>query len=587
MSPEQTLNAQSLRVFWRRVRPFIGLERWRYGSGLVFELLTLSATLALPQVIRIVVDDGLESRSLDTVRPWLMAMAGLVIVQSGATFMRTHLLEVAAQRVASVLRRRIFSRLIHNELGFFDDVTTGELTGRLTGDVAQLAITLRTLAPELIHFGLMGLIAGGLMFYTAPMLSGLVLIVGPAVWLGSSLLGRFMRRQSTRVQTRSSRLASSQIETIAGIQTVRVYNQEDATLETYGGYEDDLVSAATLQARAHALMQGYTNLLGEGSVVLGLWLGIILIIGGNLTMGALVTFILYATMVMRAIRNTSHAVVEVMRAQGATERIFDLSERISQMPAQDGVIPEAAVGHVQLENVHFTYPTRPDAAALHGIDLEIPRGEVMALVGSSGSGKSTIAKLIARLYDPDSGSVKLDGVDLRELDSEWLRRQVTLVPAEATLFACSLADNIRYGRRDASDKEVEEAARIAHAADFIEELPEAYETDVGDSGRLFSSGQRQRIAIARAILRDPKILILDEATAALDSAGEALVKDSLRKMADRPTVIMVSHRLSTILDADRVVLVRDGVIVGQGTHEELLESSEFYRDLLENQLAND
>jgi ATP-binding cassette subfamily B protein len=304
-------------------------------------------------------------------------------------------------------------------------------------------------------------------------------------------------------------------------------------------------------------------------------------------MGALVTFILYATMVMRAIRNTSHAVVEVMRAQGATERIFDLSERISQMPAQDGVIPEAAVGHVQLENVHFTYPTRPDAAALHGIDLEIPRGEVMALVGSSGSGKSTIAKLIARLYDPDSGSVKLDGVDLRELDSEWLRRQVTLVPAEATLFACSLADNIRYGRRDASDKEVEEAARIAHAADFIEELPEAYETDVGDSGRLFSSGQRQRIAIARAILRDPKILILDEATAALDSAGEALVKDSLRKMADRPTVIMVSHRLSTILDADRVVLVRDGVIVGQGTHEELLESSEFYRDLLENQLAND
>jgi ABC-type multidrug transport system fused ATPase/permease subunit len=587
MSAEQTLRVQSFGVFWGRIRPVIGVERWRFIGGLFFELLSLGATVSLPQLIRIIVDDGLTTGSMDVVRPWLMLMVGLVVVQSGATFMRTHLLEVAAQRVASALRRRIFKKLINHELGFFDDVTTGELTARMSGDIAQLVITLRTLAPELIHFGLMGLIAGGLMIYTAPMLSGLVLLVGPAVWLGSSLLGRFMRRQSTQVQTRSSHLTARQIETISGIQTVRVYNQENATLETYAGYEDELVGALTTQARAHALMQGYTNLLGEGAVVLGMWLGGMMIVGGTLTTGSLVTFILYATMVMRAIRNTSHAVVEVMRAQGATERIFELSERESRMPPQIGTIPSNSTGGVQLEDVHFTYPTRPDAAALHGINLDIPSGEVIALVGSSGSGKSTIAKLIARLYDPDSGKVMFDGVDLRELDTEWLRKQVTLVPAEATLFACSLADNICYGRPDATASEVEEAAKIAHAAEFIEQLPEGYETNVGDSGRLFSSGQRQRIAIARAILRAPRVLILDEATAALDSAGEALVKESLRKMANQTTVIMVSHRLSTILDADRIVLVRDGRLVGDGTHIELLATSNFYRDLVENQLASE
>jgi ATP-binding cassette subfamily B protein len=289
---------------------------------------------------------------------------------------------------------------------------------------------------------------------------------------------------------------------------------------------------------------------------------------------------------MRSVRTLAHSAAEILRAQGATARAFELGERASQMTYGD-LAPETCRGELRLQGVHFAYPTRPDAAALHGIDLSIPRGEVLALVGASGSGKSTIAKLIARLYDPASGSVTLDGHDLREYQNSWLRSQITLVPAEATLFGCSVAENIRYGRRDASDDEVYRAASVANADAFVRELPEGYETEVGDSGRLFSSGQRQRIAIARAVLRRPRVLILDEATAALDAQGEAIVKDSLRKIEDAPTIIIVSHRLSTIVDADRVVMVKGGVIVAEGTHAQLLQRSSDYQDLVENQLVGE
>jgi ATP-binding cassette subfamily B protein len=290
---------------------------------------------------------------------------------------------------------------------------------------------------------------------------------------------------------------------------------------------------------------------------------------------------------MRSVRSIAHAGAEVLRAQGATERAFELGERQSVVMQDGERAPDHCRGVIGLEDVHFSYPSRPDSAAVHGVSLAIPRGEVLALVGASGSGKSTIAKLIARLYDPAEGRVTLDGHDLREYDNAWLREQITLVPAEATLFGCSVADNIRYGRMDASDEEVRVAATVSHAAEFVSELPEGFETDVGDSGRLFSSGQRQRIAIARAVLRRPKVLILDEATAALDTQGEALVKESLRKLPDGPTIIIVSHRLSTIVDADRVLMIKEGVVVGEGTHSELLDSSTDYQDLVENQLVGE
>jgi ATP-binding cassette subfamily B protein len=276
---------------------------------------------------------------------------------------------------------------------------------------------------------------------------------------------------------------------------------------------------------------------------------------------------------------------DVMRAQGGTAFILRLSERPSAMPIEGGFEPTRVEGVMALEDVHFAYPTRPGEAALAGVDLVIQPGEIVALVGASGSGKSTIACLLARLYDPDQGRVTFDGADLRDLDPAWLREQVTLVPAEATLFARSIADNIRYGRPDASEGEVLEAARVSHAEEFVGRFADGYETASGDRGLRFSNGQRQRLAIARAVLRRPRVLILDEATAALDSEGEALVKEALRKLPDHPSLVIVAHRLSTVVDVDRVVLVRQGRVAACGTHDELLRGSDAYRDLVENQLV--
>ena len=380
---------------------------------------------------------------------------------------------------------------------------------------------------------------------------------------------------------------SSVIEVLNGILTVRVYHQESKASESYDLSADELIDATRQQVHGHSLLRSFTELLSEGAVVLAIFVGAVLISGQNLTAGALVTFILYATLVMRSSRNVANFGAEVLRAQGATQRIFELGERESRMPYIGGATPDEVHGAVEVEQVSFSYPTRPDAAALHGIQMKIASGEVVSLVGSSGCGKSTVAKLIARLYEPDSGRVLLDGRDLSTLDTEWLRERITLVPAEATLFSCSVADNIRYGKPEASDLEVAAAAKVAHADSFIGELSEGYETTVGDSGRLFSSGQRQRIAIARAVLRNPAVLILDEATAALDSKGEALVKDSLRQLPSKPTIIIVSHRLSTIVDTDRVIAIQDGVVIAEGNHDDLMSRSDYYRDFVREQLVSE
>ena len=587
MAEEGLPDARSLRVFWRRLQPFLAERRGTYIGGILFDLLTLSTTLAYPQMIRIVVDRGIQKGDMGEVNYWVTIMVGLLLVQSVATYYRNYLLEIGAQQVSAAIRGWVFGRVINHELGFFDEQNTGDLTARLVGDVSQLGYTLQLLAPQLIHFGLMGVCAAGLMIYTSPPLAAVVIVIGPIIWFGSSRLGKLLRAQATEVQSRTASLMSSVIEVLNGILTVRVYHQESKASESYDLSADELIAATRQQVRGHSLLRSFTELLSEGAVVLAIFVGAVLISGQNLTAGALVTFILYATLVMRSSRNVANAGAEVLRAQGATQRIFELGERESRTPYIGGATPDEVHGVVEVERVSFSYPTRPDAAALHGIQMKIASGEVVSLVGSSGCGKSTVAKLIARLYEPDSGRVLLDGRDLSTLDTEWLRERITLVPAEATLFSCSVADNIRYGKPEASNLEVAAAAKVAHADGFIGELSEGYETTVGDSGRLFSSGQRQRIAIARAVLRNPAVLILDEATAALDSKGEAVVKESLRQLPSKPTIIIVSHRLSTIVDTDRVIAIQEGVVIAEGNHDDLMSRSDYYRDFVREQLVSE
>ena len=584
---EERPSASDLRVFWRRIKPFMAAHKGRYLLALFFMVLTLGSTVLYPQLIRIVVDEAIESGSMAEVNQLILIMAGVLVVQAIAGYAGAYVLEMTAMRVLIGLKTWLFGRVMRQELGFFDQYSTGELIARLEGDVAQLAQTIKQIGPELMHFSLLGIVAMGLMVYTSPQLAGVVLVVGPLLLWGSAAIGRTLRRQAVGLQTRYAQVSQTGIEMLDGIQTVRVYNKEQDSVDRYATASAGVLDVAKPTTKTHARLHSFTNLFSEGAILIALWLGALLIFGDSLTKGSLVSFALYAAMVMRSARNISHSGAEIMRAQGATARIFEVGDRVPQMRFDGDVAPADVKGEVSLVDVHFHYPTRPESAALHGINLSISPGERLALVGSSGSGKSTIAKLVARLYDPESGAVYLDGNDLRDLDQAWLRSMVTLVPAEATLFEGTVADNIRYGRPDATDEEVLEAARVASVTAFIDELPDGFETEVGDSGRLFSSGQRQRIAIARAVLRRPRILILDEATAALDTETEAVVKESLYALPDRPTVVLVSHRLSTIVDVERVVVINAGRIEAMGTHDDLLASSSVYRELVEDQLVTD
>lgn len=585
MDEERKLTRSDLATFLRRIAPFLRQQRGLYVWGGFFELLTLGTALLWPQLIRTIIDEGVQMQNMDRVNGLCMLMGIVLLLQAAGVYAKTYVLDVASQRATTQIRRWLLGRMIVQEPAFFDQQNTGDLLSRVNTDAGRMNYTLREVGPELLHFTLLGSVAIGLMFWTSWVLSVVVLMVGPLIWGGTVLLGRRLRNEASRVVDAQSRMNRVGLETLSSYRTIRLYNQEEGELERFRVSTDALDAVRRREAKAVSQRDALSGFFSEGAVLLAIWVGGSLILRGSITPGAVVTFILYAAMVMRSLRNLTRIGTEVLRAEGATQRIFGIGEREPELPVAGGRAPEKVEGSLALDGVSFAYESRPDATALHAIDLVIPRGEVLALVGASGSGKSTITALIARLYDPDSGTVRFDGRDLRELDPAWLREQVTLVPAEATLFARSVADNIRFGCRDASDHEVEEAARTANADGFIRELPEGYQTDVGERGQLLSSGQRQRIAIARAVLRGPRVLILDEATAALDGEGEAIVKESLRKLPGNRTLIIVSHRLSTVADVDRVVLVEGGRIVAMGTHDELLAGSVPYRKLVEEQLV--
>jgi ABC-type multidrug transport system fused ATPase/permease subunit len=573
------------KLFWRRVGDCLKQEKRLYVPGIVFVLLSLGSAMFYPQLVRVIIDQGIQGGRMDRINELAMIMAGVLVVQAGSTFLYNYCFQLAATYAVCNLKRQLFGNLLLQEVAFYDVHSAGELSSRLQSDVGALGHLISHQIPEGIRFTLMGLIGAVLMVYMSPMLALVIFLAAPLIWVGTQVLANLQRTQSGRVATADAKLGDTAHEVLAAIRTVRVYHQEKAEHQRYAERLRQVLKVTRQRIVSSSVLEAFTDLAAESAVVVGIWVGGVLIVNGTLTAGALVTFLLYAGMVVRSLRNMSRFSAEIMRAQGGTSFVLQLSERRTAMPVEGGLEPTQVRGVVALEGVHFAYPSRPEEAALAGIDLVIEPGQTVALVGASGSGKSTIASLIARLYDPDRGRVSFDGIDLRELDPAWLRQQVTLVPADATLFARSIAENIRYGRPEASEREVIEAARIAHAEEFVERFAEGYDTASGDRGLRFSNGQRQRLAIARAVLRRPRVLILDEATAALDSEGEELVKGALRKLPDHPSLVIVAHRLSTVVDVDRVILIQHGKVAAVGSHEELLRNSDAYRDLVENQLV--
>jgi len=560
-------------------------QRRTYAIGTIFVAIGIAAALAYPQIIRLMIDEGILGGHLDRINGLGLLMAALLASEAVATLLRNYLFNLAAERMAADLQQRAFEHLLTEDIAFFDSRTTGELTSRLAAAVPSLQRVFGDELADALRNVLWGVGGTVLLFYTSPRLSAIVLLSVPPIVIASSLLGRQVKRDTAAMQHAYAECGTIAEEAIGGIRTVRAFVQESAEAARHRRAIAAAVAIAKRKILATSAASSIAFLTGEGAAVLAIWIGGRLIVGGSLTAGALISFILYAFLVARGFRNASEFWNDASRAIGATEWIVALLGRTPAMPLQGGERPGRMAGHVTFDRVDFSYPARPDVAAVRDVNVRVAPGETIAFVGRSGSGKSTLLALLLRFYDPDRGRILLDGVDLRHIDPSWLRARIGVVLQDPVLFSRSIAANIRYGQPGATDDEVRAAAAIAHVEEFVARLPEGYATPIGDRGVQLSGGQRQRLAIARAVLRRPPVLMLDEATSALDAESESLVQDALRALDYRPTTLIVAHRLSTVVNVDRVIVLDRGRIVAEGSHEYLLQTCEFYRQLVETQLV--
>jgi len=573
----------------RRLWPQVWSERRLFLPGAVLVILSIGTTLAYPQVIRIIVDEGIQGGDLSIVTTLAGLMAGIVVVDAAATWLFSYCFHYGARRIVASLRRRMHESLLSQELAFFDRESSGELIARLMSDVYQIYLLLAVRLSDALRFSVI-LVAGvGLVIYTSPLLAAVVAGVWPVIAYGTSKLGDVSRRAGRGMQDSESKVSRTALEAYAGIRTVRAFGQEAAERDRFQRVTSAHLAKARRGVMAVGYVEGFTKLASEAALVIGIFVGGRLIVQGQLSAGALVSFILYAGLVVRSTRNLSSFAAELARNAGTSHRVFRYIDRPTRMPIDGGRRPDRVEGRLDFEHVRFRYDDGEPGLAEAGFEanLRIERGEEVAVVGPSGSGKSTLLSLAARLYDVEGGRVLFDGVDVRELDPLWLREQVAYVSQDSSLFSRTISENVRYGRADADDAQVLRALRAAGAAAFVEALPEGLATEVGDRGSRLSGGQRQRLALARALLREPAVLILDEATSALDAESEAQVKEALRKLPHKPTVIWIAHRLSTVVDVGRVLVVESGRVVADGSHAELLASSPFYRELIETQLVRE
>ncbi|MEQ3745654.1 MAG: ABC transporter transmembrane domain-containing protein [Henriciella sp.] len=581
----------------RRLAPFVFAYPGLLAAFAVFLFLASALTLTLPGAFRLVVDCGFGGASDSaactnfTLGTDLSAyfVGGIIValLLGMVSALRYYFISRLGERVIADIRKTVYDHLLNLSSTFYAQTRTGEVLSRLTTDTtliqtvigSSISIALRTTATTSGALILMVIVSWKL--------SLLVLTLGPLIILPVMAFGRRIQRLSRSSQDSLANASARASESLRAIETVQAFTREPEERANFAGAVEQTYDVALRRIRVRASMTAIIFSFILAGLIAALWFGAVQVKGGAITPGAMTQFVMYAFVAISGVSMLTETYAEVMRAAGATERLMEILAATPDIkaPSNPRQLPKPIRGRIAFESVDFYYPARPEAAALKGVSFQVEPGQTVALVGPSGAGKSTMFQLLLRLYDPQAGSVQVDNTDIRELDPSALREELSIVQQNAPLFGGSAAENIRFGRSNASDEDIIAAAKAANAHDFIMELPEGYDTQLGEAATTLSGGQRQRLAIARAILRGAPILLLDEATSALDSESERAIQDAFERLSADRTTIVIAHRLATVLKADKIAVMEDGHIVDQGTHAELLERGGLYARFVELQFG--
>ncbi len=554
-----------------RLWPYLGRYKGHLFGAIFFLLLAAATTLTLPVAVRNMIDSGFIENNSSFVGNYFSALIIVAGVLALASACRYYFVIWLGERVISDVRKDVFAHVARLSPSFYDTAQTGEIISRLTADTTQIKSAVGATASMALRNTLLGLGAVGAMVYTSPRLSLIVIGAIPLIVFPIILFGRAVRKRSRHAQDTLAEATAYASEAISSIRIIQAFAIASQTAARFSAAVEESFEAARRAIGMRAMLTAFAIFLIFSSVVAVLWVGARDVMSGAMSPGLLSQFLLYAIFAAGSLGALSEVWGELSQAAGAAERISELldEEPAIRAPAKPIALPMPVRGEIAFADVSFAYPTRPGDATVKELSLNIRAGETVAIVGPSGAGKSTLTALLLRFYDPSSGTITLDGIDISRLDPEALREKVAIVPQDTVIFAASAEDNIAIGRTGASREDVAAAARAANAADFIESSDRGYDTQLGERGVTLSGGQRQRIAIARAILKDAPVLLLDEATSALDAESERLVQDALERLMEGRTTIVIAHRLATILKADRILVMDNGRIVEEGTHASL------------------